>query len=111
LAATLFLPGCAAMTPAPRFSPTSPADRDAPESPPRPIPPLSPGAAAPAEKPARSEGIGHESHQAPVAPAQPEGVAEVYVCSMHDDVRQPSPGACRKCGMPLVPSGKPRGQS
>ena len=27
----------------------------------------------------------------------------VYVCPMHSEVRQPTPGSCPKCGMKLVP--------
>ena len=26
---------------------------------------------------------------------------QIYVCPMHTDVRQPSPGKCPKCGMAL----------
>lgn len=29
----------------------------------------------------------------------------IYVCPMHADVRQPSPGKCPKCGMALLPEG------
>ncbi len=29
----------------------------------------------------------------------------VYICPMHPDVRQPTPGKCPKCGMNLVPEG------
>jgi hypothetical protein len=35
---------------------------------------------------------------------QPSGGA-VYICPMHKDVRQPSPGPCPKCGMALLPEG------
>ena len=30
---------------------------------------------------------------------------QIYVCPMHADVRQPSPGKCPKCGMGLLPEG------
>ena len=29
----------------------------------------------------------------------------VYICPMHSDVRQPTPGKCPKCGMNLVAEG------
>jgi Cu+-exporting ATPase len=29
----------------------------------------------------------------------------IYLCPMHADVRQPSPGKCPKCGMALMPEG------
>ena len=32
-------------------------------------------------------------------------VAHVYLCPMHSDVRQASPGQCPKCGMALLPEG------
>ncbi len=31
--------------------------------------------------------------------------AQVYLCPMHPDVRQPNPGKCPKCGMDLLPEG------
>ena len=47
---------------------------------------------------------------APVAPVAPDPHApaaahatEGYVCPMHPEVTSPSPGACPKCGMALVP--------
>ena len=33
-------------------------------------------------------------------PKSPGAVA--YICPMHADVRQPNPGKCPTCGMPLV---------
>ena len=30
---------------------------------------------------------------------------QIYLCPMHSDVRQPSPGKCQKCGMDLVQEG------
>jgi hypothetical protein len=32
-------------------------------------------------------------------------MAQTYLCPMHTDIRQPSPGKCTKCGMDLVPEG------
>jgi heavy metal-binding protein len=29
----------------------------------------------------------------------------MYLCPMHADVQQPSPGKCPRCGMNLVPEG------
>ena len=34
---------------------------------------------------------------------QTEGLA--YSCPMHEEVRQPSPGKCPRCGMALLPEG------
>lgn len=43
----------------------------------------------------------HTSHTTePQEPAAPT----VYTCPMHPEVRQPTPGACPKCGMTLVPA-------
>ena len=30
---------------------------------------------------------------------------QIYLCPMHRDVRQQSPGKCPKCGMDLLPEG------
>lgn len=30
---------------------------------------------------------------------------QVFLCPMHSDVRQASPGKCPKCGMDLLPKG------
>jgi Heavy metal binding domain len=30
---------------------------------------------------------------------------QVYLCPMHPEVRQPSPGKCPKCNMDLLPEG------
>lgn len=32
-------------------------------------------------------------------------VSKVYLCPMHPDVRQTTPGKCPKCGMDLLPEG------
>jgi heavy metal-binding protein len=32
-------------------------------------------------------------------------MAQIYLCPMHSDIRQPSPGTCSRCGMALVPEG------
>jgi hypothetical protein len=34
-----------------------------------------------------------------------QDVGQVYLCPMHPEVRQPSPGKCPKCGMDLLPEG------
>jgi hypothetical protein len=99
----LLLAGCAATTPAPRFSTVSAADAEGPEG---GMPPPTLALAGEAEakglestpddaKPAG----GHEGHSMPSAPAPSEGI---YSCPMHPEVRQKSPGSCPKCGMPLV---------
>ena len=98
----LLLTGCAATTPAPRFSAVSPADEDGPEAatpPPAPALAGEPEAQAPAPpgnapKPA----AGHEGH--PAAALSPAG--QSYSCPMHPEVQQRSPGSCPRCGMRLV---------
>lgn len=42
------------------------------------------------------EHAGHEGHDT-------AGGGVTYTCPMHPEVRQPSPGACPKCGMKLEP--------
>src|SRR6185369_12887329 len=44
------------------------------------------------------------AHPAPVAPPVTGGAqkAAVYTCPMHPEIRNPKPGSCPKCGMPLV---------
>jgi Heavy metal binding domain len=37
--------------------------------------------------------------------AEQANVANVYVCPMHSQVRQPRPGKCPECGMDLVAEG------
>lgn len=117
---TLFLTGCAATTPAPRFSAVSPADEDAPEAGiPAHVPALAgepealasapatdtpkpavshEGHSMPAEAPAIR---GHEGHS-PGAPAAAGPADQWYTCPMHPEVKQASPGSCSKCGMTLV---------
>ena len=87
----LYLAGCAATTPAPRFSEVSPADAEAPE------------AATPLPAPALM------SDEGATAP-QPAGDAadEEYSCPMHPEVKQGTPGTCHKCGMHLVKRGGAR---
>jgi hypothetical protein len=99
----LLLAGCATTTPAPRFAVVSPADADAPEA---ATPPAAPALADEAEaKGPEAAGdtarpaVGHEGHSMPAAP---DAADEVYTCSMHPEVMQPSPGSCTKCGMQLV---------
>ena len=126
--AALFLGGCAATTPAPRFSAVSPADKDGPEAgtpPPAPalasepeaqplLPPVDApkpaagheGHSVPAEAPAVRE---HEGHS-PGVPAAPSPADQWYTCPMHPEVRQASPGSCPKCGMTLVRRSAAKGQ-
>jgi len=37
--------------------------------------------------------------------SDPQDGGPVYICPMHKDVRQASPGKCPKCGMALLPEG------
>jgi len=83
LVLTLLLSGCAATTPAPRFSPVSPADRDAPEA-------VTPPAA-------------------PALAGEPEAQGGGYTCPMHPEIRQAGPGSCPICGTRLVER-KPTGE-
>lgn len=46
-------------------------------------------------------GHGGKAGPAPAAASGPGGVT--YVCPMHPEVRQNTPGSCPKCGMTLVP--------
>lgn len=32
-------------------------------------------------------------------------MGQIYLCPMHSDVRQATPGKCPKCGMNLLPEG------
>lgn len=36
---------------------------------------------------------------------QGQDVSKPYLCPMHSDVRQATPGKCPKCGMALLPEG------
>lgn len=36
---------------------------------------------------------------------QGQEASKLYLCPMHPDVRQPTPGKCPKCGMELLPEG------
>jgi hypothetical protein len=36
---------------------------------------------------------------------QVQGTSKSYLCPMHPDVRQTTPGKCPKCGMELLPEG------
>jgi len=116
----LFLAGCAATTPAPRFSAISPADKDGPEAgTPPPAPALAGEPEALAPEPSSdppNPAAGHEGHSMPAeapttggheghspdAPAAPNPANRWYTCPMHPEVRQASPGSCPKCGMTLV---------
>ncbi len=92
----LFLAGCAATTPAPRFTAVSPADAEGPEA---GIPPPEPSLAAEAEVKGPKPAVGHEGHPM-AAPSVPGD--EPYSCPMHPEVNQAPPGSCPKCGMQLV---------
>ena len=52
----------------------------------------------------------HHHHEHPSAPEKPKvtGSNDWYVCPMHPDVINQGPGKCPKCGMDLVPMGKPK---
>jgi len=103
LGLAIVLSGCAAVTPAPRFSSVSPADAEGPEA---GTPPAAPAladepealASPPPEEPPPAM-PGHEGHSGRGgAPAQ-----DGYTCPTHPEVRETSPGACPRCGAPLVP--------
>jgi hypothetical protein len=51
---------------------------------------------------------GHGHHTPADKPDSPAGGA--YTCPMHPEVRQPSPGACPKCGMKLEPESTRKGE-
>lgn len=36
---------------------------------------------------------------------QKPNAGQVYLCPMHPEVRQPTPGKCPKCNMDLLPEG------
>lgn len=99
----LLLAGCAATTPAPRFSAVSPADAEGPEAgTPPPEPSLATEAEMKAPMPteaAPKPAVGHEGHTM-AAPSVPGD--EAYSCPMHPEIKQASPGSCPKCGMQLV---------
>jgi heavy metal-binding protein len=49
---------------------------------------------------------GQNGHTYPVWPLdQCADMAPVYLCPMHSEIRQPTPGKCTRCGMALVPEG------
>ena len=52
----------------------------------------------------------HHHGEHPDAPEKPKvtGSDDWYVCPMHPDVIKQGPGKCPKCGMDLVPMGKPK---
>ncbi|HZC04436.1 MAG TPA: NADH-quinone oxidoreductase subunit J, partial [Ktedonobacterales bacterium] len=47
--------------------------------------------------------IRHDSHTTQEGEPQAQ-TPTIYTCPMHAEVRQPTPGACPKCGMTLVPA-------
>ena len=128
-AVATLLSGCAATTPAPRFSPVSPADAAAPEAATPPPPPaLTAGGdlADPREPDPSQEPVeGHQGHSMQGMPspgtsdsAKPSpddhdahaghgaatsgARAETYTCPMHPKVEAEGPGSCPICGMPLI---------
>ena len=92
----LWLGGCAATTPAPRFSSESPADPTVAEGVESAPAPMLTGSGELAEKsPAPPSPAGHEHHGT-------AGSATTYTCSMHPEVKASEPGKCPICGMVLV---------
>lgn len=57
--------------------------------------PSAPGAAA--WRPDAADGAAPEKPAASPAPAGAQ-----YTCPMHPEIMQPAPGACPRCGMPLI---------
>ena len=123
-AVALVLWGCAAVTPAPRFSAQSPADPAVAEAATPPATPvLMTGAdedpAAP-ERPAPSkmemdpnmemepdQGQAMDMHKghvmaSPVPSPTTRTSEPEYTCPMHPEVKKDKPGACPICGMTLV---------
>ena len=120
----LALAGCAAVTPAPKFSAQSPADPAGPEAATGPATPAlmtaaEEGARGPKEpaptmmemdpnmKMEPGEGQDMDPHKGhvmtPSLPSStPSSSAPAYTCLMHPEVMKDKPGACPICGMPLV---------
>jgi hypothetical protein len=66
--------------------------------------------APPRASPAHGQRAARAPEPPPGMPAADGGeraASEVYVCPMHPDVRQTTPGNCPRCGMKLVPAPKP----
>ncbi len=40
--------------------------------------------------------------------SRPKDRSSIYACPMHPEIQQPGPGACPKCGMPLMKPGDAR---
>ncbi len=111
------LAGCAAVTPAPRFSAVSPDDANAPESAVPPAQPIltaggelaeqTPEAPRPddaPERPAMEHGATADPHAGHRQPGRaPESSEEArYSCPTHVRVSAKAPGTCPICGMTLV---------
>lgn len=106
IALGLWLAACAsAPQPPARTSPLSPQAEE---------PPIAPVATSlrsdPLAAPLPAAGDAHAGHHhsavsAPKGEAQAQ--SETYVCPMHPDVKQSTPGKCPRCGMKLVPAPKP----
>ncbi len=91
--------GMSACSPAPMpvsRSQHDPSNPDAPEGVAPTAAELTPG--APPSAPASSHDHGGHAHD--VAPSD---AGAGYVCPMHAEVTSPTPGACPKCNMKLVP--------
>jgi predicted RNA-binding Zn-ribbon protein involved in translation (DUF1610 family) len=114
--AALFLAGCAATTPPPRFSAVSPADPDGPEAgtpPPAPALAGEPEAHPPSPSGDTPPAVGCEGHSTPAGTPAPRGheghssaapeatrpADQPYSCPIHPEATQASPGSCPKCGM------------
>jgi hypothetical protein len=63
-----------------------------------------------AHDPAARDASSTDTPSQPAADGGGATRATVYVCPMHPDVRQSTPGTCPRCGMKLVPAPKPAPQ-
>jgi hypothetical protein len=93
---SVILSGCAVSTmpPLTRTHPASPEAAEAPVPPPSTTLGQAVGGPRPTTALPRQ---GSDEHG---------GLATVYTCPMHPEVRQSKPGRCPKCGMTLVPAGE-----
>lgn len=111
IALGLWLMACASAPPPPAH--TSPLSPEAEE------PPIAPVAtslrqdplATPPPPAAHDAHAGHHHSAASAPNSEPQAASETYVCPMHPDVKQSTPGKCPRCGMKLVPAPKPGSES
>ena len=110
--AAAWLAGCVSTSiPEPAHgSPLSPQTEAAPETPVATSLTHDPLATLP--PPAHHEHGHHHDYAAsdaehPAADGGEQAQGDVYVCPMHPDVRQSTPGTCPRCGMKLVLAPKP----